>query len=496
MDSHPTRSERSDALNPLDQFRGPSKRLKIHPLEVALLWAVAAHLVFLPWAIGGMRVWSQWISLVLSAICFVLALWPRSYTPEHTGTTNFRALPWPKLIRFPIFWIGLAMLALVTTQALNPAWEFQTDGKTWWMRAIAHVAWLPHSVSVPFAHWGPWRQLLVYSSAFLTVCAVWVGFTRRRTLQRLFLVLSVNGVALAVFGLAERITGTAKIYWVRESENAAFFSTFVYKNHAGAYLFLALAVTCGSAAWHHLRSVRRLEKSNPSGVFAFLATGIGVSILVSYARGATLVAMVYLCIVVAGFLIHQFRLPKEARQPIIVIALLIIFGYFLKTGMNALHSDLAWDRLRQAVSGNDLSVETRMTLDQASFDMLRDHWGLGTGSGSFEFLFPIYQQHYPSIWGTVMFRHAHNDILEIPIELGLPGLILILAGFAFWGITLVRNYAWQNPLSASVVLGLLFLLGMSWGDFMLQNPAILVTWCALWPAATLWARMEEQRARG
>ncbi len=481
-------------LNPLEQFRAKTKRLAIHPLERALLWVVAIHLVFLPWAIGGMRPWSQIISLCLSVVSIVLALLPRDYTAEHTGGGSFRLFPLPKLLKFPIFWLGLALLALVTTQALNPAWEFHSDSKAWWMHAIPHVTWLPSGVRVPFSRWGPWRQLIIYSSAFLTVCAIWVGFTRRRTLQRLFLILAVNGAALSIFGLAERIAGAPKLYWIVDLPGT-FFSTFVYKNHAGAYLMLTLAVTCGLAAWHHLRSVRRLEKSNPSGVFAFLATCIAVSILISYARGATLVTLLYLSLVVAAFVIHQIRLPKEARQPIIAVALLLVFGFFLKTGMDALHSDLAWDRLRQAVSGDDLSVEARQIADHASFDMLRDHWQLGTGSGSFEFLFPIYQQHYPKIWVGQLWRHAHNDILEIPIELGVPGVLLILAGFAYWGLSLIRNYLWQNPLSASVVLGCLFMVGMSWGDFVFQNPAILITWCALWPACALWTRLEEQRAR-
>jgi O-antigen ligase len=485
----------SPAPNNLEQFRARTKRLEIHPLEVALLWIVGVHLVFLPWAIGGMRPWSQWISFALSLIGFVVALWPRAYTPEQTGTTSFRLIPWPKLVRFPIFWLGLALLALVVEHALNPAWEFQTDGRLIWTRPIAHLKWLPSSVHVPFKWWGPWRMLLIYSSAWLTVCSVWIGFTRRRTLQRLFTLLAANGVALAAFGIAERILRAPKILWVYESENASFFSTFVYKNHAGAYLLLTLGAACGIAAWHYLRGVRRLEKSNPSGVFAFMATCIAVSVLISYARGATFTMMAYLCVVVAGFVIHQIRLPKETRQPIIAIALVLLFGYFLKTGMDALHSDLAWDRLREAMSGQDVSVEMRKHANVASLAMLRQNWFFGTGSGSFQFLFPIYQQHVPEIAKAQFWQHAHNDILEIPIELGLPGVLLIVAAFGYWTITLLRNYVWQNPLSASVLLAAVFLIGLSWGEFVFQNPAILITWCALWPACTLWTILEEQRAR-
>ena len=491
----------SGAPSALDQFRAPPKRLSIHPLELALLSVVAAHLVFLPWALGTVRVWAQWISLGFATVSFGLALLPRNYTAEHTGAASFRLIPLPKLLKFPIFWLGLALLALVTIQGLNPAWEYTSNGKIWWMHRISHVSWLPSGVRVPFvqpsglAQGGPWRNLLIYSSAWMTVCAIWVGFTRRRTVQRFFLVIAGSGLALAIFGLAQRILGADKIYWFVPSPNASFFSTFIYKNHAGAYLNLTLAVACALGAWFYMRGVRRLEKSNPSGVFAFLVTCIAVSILVSYARGATLTMLGYLCVIVAAFIYHQWRLPKEARSPAIAVALLLVFGFFLKTGLSALHSELAWDRLKQAVSGEDVSVHARQVANSASLDMLREHAVGGVGSGGFGFLFPPYQRRYPDIAANQFWQHAHNDVLQFPIELGAIGTLIIVAAFAWWTIALIRNYAWQNPLSASVIIGCVFLIGMAWGDFVFQCPAVLITWCALWPACTLWAQLEEQRGR-
>ena len=92
-------SDFSELQKPLEHFRAKTKRLKIHPLESALLWIVGAHLVFLPWAIGAMTLWSQWVSLGFAAIGFVCALWPRSYAEEHTGSTTFRLFMWPRPTR-------------------------------------------------------------------------------------------------------------------------------------------------------------------------------------------------------------------------------------------------------------------------------------------------------------------------------------------------------------------------------------------------------------
>ena len=120
----PSPSEFSELQKPLEHFRAKTKRLKIHPTEVLLLWVVSAHLVFLPWAIGGMRLWGQLTSLALALLSIVLALAPRRYAQEHTGSNSFRLVMWPRLARFPIFWLGLLLLGYVTAQGMNPAWIY------------------------------------------------------------------------------------------------------------------------------------------------------------------------------------------------------------------------------------------------------------------------------------------------------------------------------------------------------------------------------------
>lgn len=500
MDSQPP-SEFSELQRPLDHFRAKTKRLRIHPKEVFVLGVVSTHLAFLPWALGGMRPWGQFISLGLAVLGLIAALLPRDYTVEHTGSNSFRLVTWPRLMKFPIFWIGLALLILITIQALNPSWRYETNGKIWWMRRAAHITWLPESVDVPFARWGPWRMLMIYATALMTVCTIWVGFTRRRTLQIFFLVLASNGLALACVGIAQRLFPSRLMYWVFEPFNGStFFTGFVYKNHAGAYLLLTLSITCGLCGWYYLRGQRRLEKSNPAGLFAFFATVIAVALVVSYARGATLTMFVFLAVCVGAFVIHQVFFNQSGRKPVVLAVLLIVFALFLKMGMGALNSGLAWDRIQEGLAnGGDESFRLRLVVTRASLEMLGEKWKLGVGSGGYGYVFPNYQQHYPEIYkfpdGTPQYWwHAHNDWVEFPIELGLPGVLLMLAAGAFWTVALVRRFFWENTLSLVLVFGACLLVGYSYWDFPFQNPAILILWCALWPAATIWVTLEDQRA--
>jgi len=499
LDSIP--SVPSSLQKPLEQFRAKTQRLKLHPVERAVLALVALHLVFLPWALGGLRTWAQIISLALSAVGFVVALLPRSYTAEHTGAAEFRLIPWPKLLRFPLFWLGLALIGLVVVQAGNPAWAYRSDVRGWWMQQVDAVRWLPAGVTAPFEKGGQGPALLVLSSAWLTVCTVWVGFSRRRSLQVLLLILAGNGLALALLGIAQRMAGNGKIFWFYVSPNDSFFASFTYKNHGGTYLLLTLALTCGLAAWYYLRGLRRLEKSNPSGVLAFCATCIAVSVLTSYARGATLTMMVFLLLCIGAFVVHQLFLPSENRKPIVALCLIAIFGYFLKTGMGALNSRIAWTKIEQGLSRSDTSMESRQQAAQVAGEMLRDYWARGVGAGSFRFVFPLYQHRHPELKelnppGGAFWVHAHNDLLQFPIEYGIGGVLLFGLGLGWCAVALGRAYFWENPLSATVALAGTLVLGYSWWEFVFQCPAILITWSVMWVAAVQWARFEEAGTKG
>jgi O-antigen ligase len=129
--------------------------------------------------------------------------------------------------------------------------------------------------------------------------------------------------------------------------------------------------------------------------------------------------------------------------------------------------------------------------------MLKDYWKGGAGVGSFRFLFPTYQHRYPKLTDAPQYwEHAHNDILEIPIELGIVGVLIVAISTGYLLLALTRSFFWENPLSGCTVLGTSLLVVYSWWDFPLQCPAILITCCTLGVAITSWTKLEEMNVRG
>jgi hypothetical protein len=479
----------------LRHFRARTKHDQLHPLEFALVIILSAQFIFLPWALGTMWLWAQFTSATLSAAALVTALIPRHYLSGSTQMTPFQLVMWPKLVRFPLFWLGIAGAALLITQAANPSWAYQSNGTVWWMVQIPSIPYLPTGVQSPLSRGGPWRMLVVYSACWMTSCATWVGITRRRTVQILFLAIVANGTLLAILGIAQRLAGNGKVFWFVASQNPAFYSSFIYKNHAAAYLNLALAISCGLAAWYYIRGLRRLEKSNPAPVLLFVAATIAISVVMSYSRGATLTLVAYMVIATALFLFNQRTIDRSLRTPVVTVALILALAGFLRMSFKAFNSGQAWNGVRYALSGEDISVKGREYAVHASTSMLRDYWLRGAGGGSFRFLFPVYQVRFKDISNLngqrLYWEHVHCDPIEFCIEFGVPGALLAFAASIYVIFQYFRLRVWHNPLSSSIIAGCIITIAHSFGDFVFHNPAILVHWTTLTILALMWAQLEE-----
>lgn len=98
---------------------------------------------------------------------------------------------------------------------------------------------------------------------------------------------------------------------------------------------------------------------------------------------------------------------------------------------------------RAAAIDRVLSVDTGQDMRSRGLStvllMIRTYFPAGTGLGSFD---PVFRLHEPfALLKVSYFNHAHNDWLEIILDAGLPGLLVLLIAMGWWSWASIN--AWR-----------------------------------------------------
>ena len=497
----------SPSVRLLDSLSHPASagpetaRPKFHPLELALVAITALHLCFLPWAFGTMHAWSQLTSLGLSALGFGLALLPRTDNDAFSSSAGPTEWPAARLLRFPIFWASLAVLAYIAIQGFNPAWRYVTENNDWWLEPVNHLNWLPSGIAAPFEISNPWRMLTVFASLGLLVSSVWVGFLRRQSYRILFTGLALNAGLLGLIVLLQRVGNADQIFWSYPSSNSSFIASFIYPNHAGPYFNLMVALAVGLAWWQYQRSRHRLARPAPARLLAGLAIFTGLLVIFSYSRMSITLLLTFMLLTGGILALRLFRRPGPMLNREELLPLILILAGLTSFCLVAINTERVWVRFASFMTDPAGTARGRRLIRQAATDMWQDRWLYGWGAGSFRYGFTKYAQPYPEIspssegGGRRYWEHAHNDVLEFPVELGLAGMLPVagMLGYAAW--QLGRRRFWRNPVSLSLVLGCALVLMHAWVDFVFQCPAVLLTWSVLLIGAIRWQELDQPGGR-
>ena len=122
----------------------------------------------------------------------------------------------------------------------------------------------------------------------------------------------------------------------------------------------------------------------------------------------------------------------------------------------------------EAVTSVQSRAEMLATTDRA----VRDFMPFGTGLGSFPSVYKLYED--PNAVTNIYVSHAHNDYLELALELGVPGILLVL-GFLIWwccGVWRVWGNVSTGPYARAASIATGTLLIHSLVDFPMRTAAI------------------------
>jgi O-antigen ligase len=252
--------------------------------------------------------------------------------------------------------------------------------------------------------------------------------------------------------------------------------TFANRNHFALHLAmgcaLALAWASGSGPAHPSRGIVGL-------VIALLFV---LAILVSGSRAGMLLGSVGL---VLGFLLSAARIRTAVgRYPRWVFSAVTAGGVaiiaFLVLLSIAADRAVSINRLFTVDPGADMRTRGLETV----LSMAARYFPIGTGLGAFDPMFRIHEPFH--LLKPTYFNHAHNDFIELVIDAGLPGLLLLLAALCWWGGASVRAWrAGSGPQAVRSKLGsamLLLVLFASTVDYPARTP-IIMAWATI---AAVW----------
>lgn len=176
---------------------------------------------------------------------------------------------------------------------------------------------------------------------------------------------------------------------------------------------------------------------------------------------------------------HMLRRYPRWLLPALLAAIIGLIVLFVAISVSAERA-LSIHRLFVLSPEEDLRRKALPTV----WAMIRTYFPFGSGLGDFATVFRIYEPF--DFLNFTYFNRAHDDFLEIVLNAGLPGLLLLLWALAWWLAASVR--AWRaggsarhvKPKLGSAMLLLVFIASVF--DYPARTPTMmaLITLAALW----------------
>ena len=308
-------------------------------------------------------------------------------------------------------------------------------------------------------------------------------------LRKALWTITLVGLFEAAYGLLQATNPDLGVLWLSSAVsgegNAR--GTIIYRNQYAAFMNLCwpLALALGISLFKPVRAVeahaRRRRQDLPtvtrsSQLFQKAAVPLWsaglmiLAVIFSRSRGGILVM-----VLTAGLFLSLLSLSRRLKALIAGGALLFICFY---------GGIIGFDEVIARFTTLYESSLVRFNIWQMSLAMLRDHPLAGIGMGAYGFLSPVYLREIPaSIW----YDRAHNEYVELAIELGIPLMLLFLAWtgwgmFRFAAAILRRKNEGRDPFRTRsrdvaaigafcAVTGLLL---HGWLDFPWRLPAIVI----------------------
>ena len=366
--------------------------------------------------------------------------------------------------------IGAAILLLVwSLKALTDSeWKLVWNPLLWPLLAFWLVAAFQLAIGITAVPFLTRIELLKYS-ALLALFFLCVQSYRTRSQWRnlIWFFLSL-GFAVSLFAILQHFTFNGKLYWVRELQYGGIpFGPYVNRNHFAG--LMELLIPPGLAI--QVLEAEQRDQLPLVGLFTLLPIG---ALFLSASRGGiiSLVAEV-------GFLAILIIARRREKKVFVAAALIVTLAAILVSwlGIGAALDRFAAYKKLETIEGR------RVEMLHDSLRIFQDHRILGTGLGTLQEVFPLYE----TVYDGLVVNHSHNDYAEALAETGVIGglcgfVFLILLFWMAWKILNgqgdPRNFAYHAG-ALVACLGLLVHAGVDFNFHIPSNALIFLLQAAL-----------------
>ncbi len=468
-------------------------RANLPPRRDRWIGALAALTVISTlWNVSGMAAIPLLISCALAGLTFLAMFFPMFDKGSATSAReNLR-----RLLRFPLFWLGIALFSLMLVQHLNPSRAVTLLESGGWQLSYLpdYIRWLPNGIDAPFGLDGnrlgmnALRQMCVFGGAWLLLCALWCGLRSRRIRAWILWALTINAFLLTAFCLIRWSNNLSGEYFGYRTGARSFFGVFSYKNHAAEYFILSLAVSVALALGVWRGNVEKFKKSGTHILLATMTLFLWIAALCTASFAGIILAVAWLFVVPS--LVFSTRLVRRSGWIAIgtvsaMIASLAVV-WFAPADMHA-----TWEKIEakfSAIKKEELDDRApRRELAWTMFSRNAERERFGWGAGSFRWVAPYFQRQMPEFLKkngrlAVRSEYAHCDFLQMLTEWGAVGGGIFAAGMLwFFAFVAVNVRRWRVP-TVALMTGTVFFIAHSTLDFVSYNPALLLTLAVVDPA--------------
>lgn len=270
---------------------------------------------------------------------------------------------------------------------------------------------------------------------------------------------TIAGIALGAMQVASSGNLLSPWYLYQETSIGRGVGFFANADHMATLLVITIPFLAAMIGAARTASMQRY-----SAVVA-VSVGLGLVVLVGLGLNGSLAGYGLALPVIAASSLIILPPGSKLRLWVVAIAVLLVIAAVTILETTAIGSASIGAHATSA-------VQSRADIVATTTRAVGDFMPFGSGLGSFRSVYALYE--HPSQVTDIYVIHAHNEYLEVALELGIAGIVLMLLFLAWWVAAVWRTWrtAEGGPFARAAAIASAAVLVHSVADFPLRTAAI------------------------